>query len=253
MLPQRFLDIPRFGTLNIHPSLLPLYRGAAPVNRTLENGDQEAGVSVAFTVLACDAGPILAQEKRSLTGNEQAPELLEDLFQLGTDLLVSKLPLVWSGEAAAAAAPQDDSRATHAPKLSSCDAYLDFRQPATVLHNKVRGFAGWPGTRTQVRIVQAGKDDIHLDIKVLRTRVGNNAATSAANDAHDVRNGQVLVGEESLMFPCADGSVLEVLELQPAGKRACHATAYRNSLHGKELFINPDERAPQVQVQCLFQ
>lgn len=71
MLPQKLLDIPRFGTLNIHPSLLPKYRGAAPVNRCLENGDAVTGVSVAYTVLKCDAGPVLAQQELALQGNEQ--------------------------------------------------------------------------------------------------------------------------------------------------------------------------------------
>jgi methionyl-tRNA formyltransferase len=71
MLPQKLLDIPRFGTLNIHPSLLPKYRGAAPVNRCLENGDSVTGVSLAYTVLKCDAGPVLAQQELLLQGNEQ--------------------------------------------------------------------------------------------------------------------------------------------------------------------------------------
>ena len=75
-LPQRFLDMPKFGTLNIHPSLLPLYRGAAPVQRCLEAGDAVTGVTVAFTVLAMDAGPVLRQVERPLQGDEQAPELL---------------------------------------------------------------------------------------------------------------------------------------------------------------------------------
>ena len=71
MLPQQLLDMPSFGTLNIHPSLLPRYRGAAPVNRCLENGDTVTGVSVAYTVLKCDAGPVLAQQEFTLQGNEQ--------------------------------------------------------------------------------------------------------------------------------------------------------------------------------------
>jgi len=86
-LPQRFLDIPRFGTLNVHPSLLPLYRGAAPLQRCLEAGDAVAGVSVAFTVLKMDAGPLLRQEERPLVGDEQEPPLLLELFERGTEPL----------------------------------------------------------------------------------------------------------------------------------------------------------------------
>lgn len=138
MLPQRFLKLPRYGTLNIHPSLLPRYRGAAPVNRTLENGDAVTGVSVAFTVRACDAGPVLAQEELALCGDEQAPEVLRALFEAGTALLVRSMPLVWSGEAERVKVPQDEAAATHAPKMSKDDAWLDFGRSAADLHNQVR-------------------------------------------------------------------------------------------------------------------
>lgn len=137
MLPQRFLDLPRHGTLNIHPSLLPRYRGAAPVNRALEAGDPVTGVSLAFTVRACDAGPVLAQQQLPLTGDEQAPELLRTLLAAGTELLVRSLPQVWSGAAAGAAVPQDDAAATHAAKMQKEDVWLDFSRSADELHNQV--------------------------------------------------------------------------------------------------------------------
>lgn len=138
MLPQRFLDTPRHGTLNIHPSLLPRYRGAAPVNRALEAGDAATGVSLAFTVRACDAGPVLAQREVALAGDEQAPELLCALFEAGTALLVDALPAVWAGEAGRAAVAQDEAAATHAAKMRKEDAWLDFARPAAALHNQVR-------------------------------------------------------------------------------------------------------------------
>lgn len=131
ILPQSFLDIPRRGTLNIHPSLLPKYRGAAPVQRALQvgcsaskrhetalicacsfsgedmqDGCRETGVSVAFTVRAMDAGPVVAQEVVAVNLNVQAPELLRHLFARGTQLLLDALPRVWSGEAAKVATPQ---------------------------------------------------------------------------------------------------------------------------------------------------
>lgn len=143
MLPQRFLDLPRHGTLNIHPSLLPRYRGAAPVNRALEAGDPVTGVSVAFTVRACDAGPVLAQEQLPLSGDEQAPELLRTLFAAGTELLVRSLPQVWNGTAAGAAVPQDDAAVTHADKMQKDDAWLDFRRSAVELHNQVWDSGAW--------------------------------------------------------------------------------------------------------------
>jgi methionyl-tRNA formyltransferase len=138
MLPARFLATPKHGTLNIHPSLLPRYRGAAPVNRCLANGDAETGVSLAFTVLACDAGPVLAQQRKALSGDEQAPELLRELFITGANLLVHKLPDVWSGKAEQDAWSQDEAQVTHAAKMTKADALLDFGRPARELHNKVR-------------------------------------------------------------------------------------------------------------------
>ena len=137
MLPRRFLATPKHCTLNIHPSLLPLYRGAAPVNRCLQAGDSETGVSLAFTVLACDAGPVLAQRRVPLDGDEQTPELLQRLFSEGAEMLVEALPRVWTAAAAAEAAAQDDAAATAAPKMAKGDAELDFSQPAETLHNKV--------------------------------------------------------------------------------------------------------------------
>jgi methionyl-tRNA formyltransferase len=138
ILPSRFLAIPRLGTLNIHPSLLPRFRGAAPVNRCLENGDSETGVSLAFTVLACDAGPILAQEKVQLCGDEQAPQLLRALFELGSKILIENLPVIWSGQAEELASAQRDEDVTYAPKMERADGELDFSLPASKLHNKVR-------------------------------------------------------------------------------------------------------------------
>ncbi len=105
-LPSSFLAIPPHGTLNIHPSLLPAYRGAAPVQRSLQDGVAVSGVTVLYTVKAMDAGPILAQQKVPVDPDIQAPQLLEQLFELGTDLLVANLDGVWAGLGPLAAQPQ---------------------------------------------------------------------------------------------------------------------------------------------------
>mmetsp|Transcript_31244 Transcript_31244/g.99647 ORF Transcript_31244/g.99647 Transcript_31244/m.99647 type:complete len:180 (+) Transcript_31244:152-691(+) len=120
VLPQRFLDIPAHGTLNIHPSLLPLYRGASPVQRAVESGAAETGVSVAYTVRAMDAGPVLAQRTVAVGENITAPALLGELFALGTQMLIDELPSVLSGGGGARAVPQDAGGVTHAEKLSKC-------------------------------------------------------------------------------------------------------------------------------------
>ncbi|KAK9830310.1 hypothetical protein WJX72_010930 [[Myrmecia] bisecta] len=198
ILPQRFLDIPRFGTLNIHPSLLPKYRGAAPVQRALQDGVAQTGVSVAFTVRAMDAGPVLAQEVVDVGQEIQAPELLQDLFKRGGRLLLDNLDSVWEARAATLAKPQDESQVTHAAKLTKEEGVLDFRQPAHALHAKVRAFAGWPGT-------------------------------SHPFVMEDANNGGQLFNMK----------VLEILEVQPVGKKIMPVKAFVNGLKGRRLFWQP--------------
>ena len=143
-LPKRFLSIPKLGTVNIHPSMLPLYRGAAPVQRSLQNGDSSTGVSVAFTVHKMDAGPIITQIPYPLIGQEKAPEVLAECFRLGTRALLDALPSIFDGSVQTT--NQDDKKATHAPKLTVDDAVVDFdTMSATTVHNRCRGFQDWPG------------------------------------------------------------------------------------------------------------
>nr|GEZ52829.1 methionyl-tRNA formyltransferase-like isoform X1 [Tanacetum cinerariifolium] len=116
ILPTKFLKIPSLGTVNIHPSLLPLYRGAAPVQRALQDGVKETGVSLAFTVRALDAGAVIACEKMQVDDHIKAPELLDLLFARGSELLLQELPSIFDGSARTKAQEQDDSKATLAPK-----------------------------------------------------------------------------------------------------------------------------------------
>ena len=132
-LPKSFLGIPKLGTLNIHPSLLPKFRGASPVPRALEAGVDVTGVTVLFTVFEMDAGPIAGQTELVLTGDEKADELLPLLFDQGSDLLLSVLPAVFSGDKAQdgkGCVMQDDTAATHAAKMSKEEGELWFTENA---------------------------------------------------------------------------------------------------------------------------
>ena len=194
-LPQRFLDIPAKGTLNIHPSLLPLYRGAAPLQRCLEAGDTTGGVSVAFTVLAMDSGPILRQEERELTGEEQFPELLLDLFEEGTRYLIDELPRVWDGSCESALVAQDDDAATAAKKIQPWEAELRLTElSAAEAHNRVRAFAGGVGSWCLVSV--DGAEPVRA--KLLETRVRAEA---------EVATREIALANKALSFVCADGSV----------------------------------------------
>lgn len=231
-LPQKFLDIPKLGTLNIHPSLLPQWRGAAPVQRALESGQSETGVSVAYTVLKMDAGPVLRQITRPLKGDEKAPDLLTELFETGVGALLEELPSVFAGDAAARAVPQSEETLSHAAKVSPEEGELDFtKQSALECHNKVRAFAGWPGTKATLKIKANGDEEAkEVVLKIITTRVSTEGDEKAAN-------GQVEVTKKLLRVPCAGGGWLEVLEVQPPGKKAMPANAFINGIKGSTVFI----------------
>ncbi|MCO5576363.1 hypothetical protein L7F22_030173 [Adiantum nelumboides] len=238
ILPKRFLKIPVNGTVNIHPSLLPLYRGAAPVQRTIEDGAHETGVTVAFTVRALDAGPIIASKAMSVDDHIKAPELLHLLFQEGVQLLLRELPSILNGTASQHAQGQDHARATHAPKVTVDEAWLNFDQPAIVLHNKVRAFADWPGTKAKFEVVNTtGEATQDLDLKIITTKPRIDTSAES-NVGHFDHNRHLLRHEKSaLLVFCGGDSVLEILELQPPGKRIMSAKDFSNGLRGQQLRI----------------
>eukprot|EP00201_Polytomella_parva_P001001 CAMPEP_0175074270 /NCGR_PEP_ID=MMETSP0052_2-20121109/21186_1 /TAXON_ID=51329 ORGANISM="Polytomella parva, Strain SAG 63-3" /NCGR_SAMPLE_ID=MMETSP0052_2 /ASSEMBLY_ACC=CAM_ASM_000194 /LENGTH=297 /DNA_ID=CAMNT_0016342495 /DNA_START=59 /DNA_END=949 /DNA_ORIENTATION=+ len=146
LLPNAFLALPKYGTLNIHPSLLPKLRGAAPVQRSLESGSRITGASLVQTVLKCDAGPVLAQASVTVDPEVQAPELTDRLFRAGSRLLRQHLPEVLAGRAKAW--PQDEQAVTFTKKLAKEECGLDFgRTSAWECHNKVRALRGWREAR----------------------------------------------------------------------------------------------------------
>ncbi|TXG69980.1 hypothetical protein EZV62_004915 [Acer yangbiense] len=230
ILPTKFLNILPLGTVNIHPSLLPQYRGAAPVQRALQDGAKETGVSLAFTVRALDAGPVIACEKMEVNDQIKAPDLLALLFSKGSKLLIRELPSIFDGSARVKAQPQDDSKATLAPKITPEDSWLFFDQEASVLHNKVRAFAGWPGTRAKVVIIddKSGQQNI-IDLKIITTKVCCNPNIQA-NEKDDIT-----YVKGALIVPCGGCTALEVLEVQLPGKKVVNAAAFWNGLRGQKL------------------
>ncbi|XP_077220636.1 formyltransferase isoform X3 [Tasmannia lanceolata] len=230
ILPSKFLEIPHHGTVNIHPSLLPFYRGAAPVQRALQDGVKETGVSLVFTVRALDAGPIIAFERVEVDDHIKAPELLSILFDQGSNLLIRELPSIFDGSAKLKAQVQDDSKATLAPKIKSEESWLSFDQEARVLHNKVRAFAGWPGTRARVQLLDGNRELDILELKIITTRAPHRDAVHGEEDDITLNGG-------ALIFPCAGCSALEVLEIQLPGKKVVSAREFWNGLRGQRLKI----------------
>lgn len=242
-LPSKFLSIPKFGTLNIHPSLLPKYRGAAPVQRCLENGDPISGVSVVFTVLKMDAGPIVRQVTKQLTGNEKATDLLAEMFVTGTHQLLEALPSVFDGYVKQNLREQDENEATAAKKLSVEDARIDFStMTANTIHNRCRGFAIWPGIWSTFTVSSDNSvtDSEPQRIKIITTIVINpNPSSEAPTRAVPLVKWKTSDGNgatlDVLKVVCGDGSVLGIVEVQPASKKVMNSKSYINGLRGASL------------------
>ena len=236
-LPKRFLAIPKYGTLNIHPSLLPRWRGASPVQRSLEAGDNPIGVSVLFTVSKMDAGPIVSQKIEDIDENDDATKLLPHLFEIGTESLLEVIPDVVGGKTSMEenVIEQDEDLVVNANMIHSSEGELRvWRETARVCHNKVRGFSMWPGTFLYFDI---GDDDDSNDdsepvkVKIIKTRVLHEAGSVEPTNIVELGPNK----KDGLHLVCGDGSVLELLQVQPVTRKAMDAKSFVNGLRGKSL------------------
>ncbi|MFS8857625.1 methionyl-tRNA formyltransferase [Synechococcus sp. H55.7] len=162
ILPPAVLQMPRLGCVNVHASLLPAYRGAAPIQWAIANGETETGVTTMLMDEGLDTGAILLQAKLPIGPEQTGLELASQLAQLGAELLVETLVKLEKGEITPI--PQDDSRATYAPLLKKQDFQLDWRRPAQALHNQIRAFSpdcftGLQGKR--IKIVRSAAPQLH--------------------------------------------------------------------------------------------
>lgn len=204
IIPEHLLTIPRLGMINVHASLLPKYRGAAPVHRSVMNGDAETGVTIMRVVKELDAGAMFAKVTRRI-GPDETSDVVEDaLAELGAGLLLAVLDQIAAGTAHEE--PQDDSQATYAPRLIKEEGLIDWSQPATRIHNRVRGLYPWPHAYSFL-------DGVRLII--LRTRV-----EVARREAPPCGPGEIVeVDQDGIHVATGDGR-LAILDVQPEGKRA---------------------------------
>lgn len=166
ILPKEILALPKFGCINIHASLLPLYRGAAPINWAIMNGDDETGITVMQMDEGMDTGPMLLQKSVPIGPKDTTGSMLEKLTLLGARLITEVLPLIADGSIVPRV--QDDSKATFAPLLKKEDGLINWTMPAIKIHNRIRGMSPWPGAYTyldgkMIKIIQSeaiiGKGD----------------------------------------------------------------------------------------------
>ena len=208
ILPVDILALPRLGCVNVHSSLLPKYRGAAPINWAILNGEDETGVTIMYMAEGMDTGDILTQAKTPIGLNENAAQLFVRLADIGAGLLVETVAALEAGKVSPV--PQDSARASYAPMLSKEQSPLDWTRSARQLHDHVRGLYPWPSALMVL-------DGIRC--KVLQTAL--------AGESGGKTPGTVLQADKKgLRVACGDGQALDILELQPNGKKAMSSPAF---------------------------
>ena len=217
ILSQRMLDFPRLGTINVHASLLPQYRGPAPINWCIVNGETVTGVTTMYTDAGIDTGAMLLRESVEIGEDEDAQALSERLSHVGARVLMETLRALKAGELTST--PQQEEKSSRHPMLRKELGRMDFSRSARELHNQIRGLYPWPGAYA------------HVDgqmMKVWKARVEENGGICGAP-------GQVLTADAKagLVLACGQGS-LRILELQAPGGKRMSANDY---LRGKPMQV----------------
>jgi methionyl-tRNA formyltransferase len=198
IIPSWMLQLPKFGNINLHASLLPKYRGAAPIQWAIANGEKVTGVTTMQIDEGLDTGEILLQQELAIAEEDTSETLAPKLAGIGAELMVETLRRLQSG--AITARPQDHALASLAPILKKEDGRINFRQTAQEIYNRLRGFQPWPGAFT-----------------LLRGKILNIAAARPGSE--QVPQAQLLARGAQLFVGCGQSTSLEILELQPEGKK----------------------------------
>ncbi len=202
IIPQWMLDLPPLGNINLHASLLPKYRGAAPIQWAIANGETVTGVTTMRIDAGLDTGDILLQEELPIAPDDTSETLAPKLADIGANLTVQTLNRLKAGTVAVI--PQDNSRATLAPILKKEDGQIDFSRTNAEILNRLRGFQPWPGAYTRFR----GKN-----LQILKAQIASESVPPA----------ELAVNSNRLLLGCATNTSLEILELQLEGKKRTSA------------------------------
>ncbi len=206
ILPESVINYPKYGCINIHASLLPQYRGAAPIQWSIINGDIITGVTSMQMDVGLDTGDIILQKKTEIGENETAGELFDRLKLIGAEVLEDTISLIKNGKIERI--KQDDSKATYVTQLDKTFSPIDFNKRARDIHNKVRGLNPWP-------VASFVMDNTRF--KLWETKVSNKT---------DKQPGTVIKNEESLVVACGENTSIELVIIQPEGKNKMKSSDY---------------------------
>jgi len=224
MLPEMVWSLPRIGTFNLHGSLLPKYRGAAPINWAIIKGEKETGVTTFFITHEIDTGDILMQEKISIGENETAGELHDRMMFLGAEMVLKTVKMIESGQFLLQ--KQNEAEVSKAPKIFHETCKINFEQSAGQVHNFIRGLSPYPAAWTML-----GEEQL----KIYRTR---KVAT-----AHTLPPGTIQTDSKDYLKIAALDGFVEILELQLEGRKKMDIKSFLNGFGAKLQNINPNNLA----------
>ena len=209
IIPARLLDIPKHGWINLHASLLPKYRGAAPINWAIANGETRTGNTTMRIDAGMDTGELLLQQELEIAAKESAPELLARLSEAGAGLLAETLRGLQEGTLHGR--PQNNSEATAAPILKREDGLIDWTRSAVEIFNKMRGFAPWPGAYS-----------------VFRGQTCHLLGEPVSNETTSELPGTLLAGKQEVRVACGQGSLLKLSHVKLEGRKQVAAPEFAN-------------------------
>jgi len=225
-LPTRFLESANIAAINVHASLLPKYRGGAPIHYAVMNGDEKTGVSIMYMVKKMDAGDVLTQAEITIPENATTGEMFNELSVLGRDTLLKTLPGLIAGEITGT--PQNEDEVSFSPNIAPEEEVLDFNGSAQSIHNHVRGLNPFPTAHTTINGVRTKIQKTHL-----------------TGETTDLPAGAIVKKtKKELWLAAGDGKVIAIDELQPAGKPKMAVAAYLNghaAFNEGEIVISNDD------------
>ena len=212
ILPLWLLELPEYGCINLHGSLLPKYRGAAPVHWAIANGETKTGVCTIRLDEGLDTGPVLLCAETNIGPDETVPSVYDRLAELGSGLMLETVEAILGGTLSPK--PQDDSQASFAPILKKQDGFIDWTMPAQRIHNRVRAFNPWPGTVTRLRGTVC---------KILQSRLDQDGAAPERSEP-----GSIVVSKRALAAVCGDARLIEIVAIQPENRKPVSGADFAN-------------------------